>query len=685
MGIASEQGDLQAEFLRLLTDHVPNLRVIGTKATGSVPWRTDEHPSFSADMDKAVWYDLARKEGGGVKDFKARLGLHGTKPKEIVATYDYQDESGTLLYQVVRYPHHQFSQRRPDGKGGWIYNLTGVRRVLYHLPELQDVSTIYVCEGEKDADRLWSLGLPATTNPQGAGKWLGEYNQTFAQKHAVVLLDNDQAGEKHGQEVNRNLMPVAITVKNIRFPDLPNKGDVSDWLNAGHTKDELVAIVDATPVCQMGDPPRLGNGHDLSDEEENRHIIALEREICPPEYPCPDILWQGVFSQVADLVDLRDWRVWLGTLAALSARAHRNLHTAYYGPLYGMGYYLLVAPSSQGKSLCTRLMKALLPPNMELFTSVESGQALAESLAEIVRDDHGKIAAIHPRPAACVVNEWSILLQNMDFHGSSLMERFCEICDAEQQVDLNRADKQGKGKIRVPNPSLTLLGTTTIQRYQESIKPRHISSGFINRHLILPGQRMHWLYDSPGEYIDFAGLRDYAASLPLAHALGQGQPVSAFYTDEAKALDIRFGMEVLEPLHNEETELEDLYKRLHVYNRRIALLYAWSTYSPKITPDHVLAAHTVIETALRFMRVLHADLTADLTPYQRSQADLEGKIVATVKATPGIRKEDISQRLKRHGGFTAVSSAIEKLIQSGILRLGLEGLRNKKRRLFLAN
>lgn len=95
----------------------------------------------------------------------------------------------------MRYELRGFSQRRPDGNGGWIDNLHGVRRVLYHLSEILDKQTVFLAEGEKDADRLWSLGLPATTCPGGAGKWLQEYNHYLASKRVVTLPDNDNPGE----------------------------------------------------------------------------------------------------------------------------------------------------------------------------------------------------------------------------------------------------------------------------------------------------------------------------------------------------------------------------------------------------------------------------------------------------------------------------------------------------------
>src|SRR5262245_17132048 len=91
-------GGAHEEFVSLLRAHVPGLQITGTRATGHVPWRKDDHPSFSADLDKCAWYDHARKEGGGVKDFQARLELNGkaTEPqaKALIATYDYRDEQG---------------------------------------------------------------------------------------------------------------------------------------------------------------------------------------------------------------------------------------------------------------------------------------------------------------------------------------------------------------------------------------------------------------------------------------------------------------------------------------------------------------------------------------------------------------------------------------------------------------
>ena len=71
---------------------------------------------------------------------------------QIVATYDYHDAAGKVVYQAVRYAEPKgFQQRRPNGKGGWTWNMEGVTRLPFNLPALVRANVVLITEGEKDA------------------------------------------------------------------------------------------------------------------------------------------------------------------------------------------------------------------------------------------------------------------------------------------------------------------------------------------------------------------------------------------------------------------------------------------------------------------------------------------------------------------------------------------------------
>lgn len=125
--------------------------------------------------------------------------------------------------------------------------MEGVSRVPYKLPEILKAAhdPVLIVEGEKDADRLVSFGVVATTNPQGAGKWTPELNKWFKGKCCYILADNDDPGRKHAQAVAQNLYGVAEEIRVVDLPGLPDKGDVCDWLDADETR-----TADLINLCQ---------------------------------------------------------------------------------------------------------------------------------------------------------------------------------------------------------------------------------------------------------------------------------------------------------------------------------------------------------------------------------------------------------------------------------------------------
>ncbi len=232
------------------------------------PWRPDSDSgglSVSAD----AWHDHARNEGGDIFTFVQRLDkvsfrdalrsvaryaeitLPESEPrdtppakKRIVETYDYTDEDGATLFQVLRYEPKSFRQRRPDGNGGYVWNLKGARRVLYNLPGIAKAERVFICEGEKDCDALSAAGVTATTSPAGAGKFLPEYAGCLEGKEIIVIPDNDAPGKQHAEDVAAKVHERARLVKVLQIPGLPAKGDVSDWLSNGGNVAELMRLAD---------------------------------------------------------------------------------------------------------------------------------------------------------------------------------------------------------------------------------------------------------------------------------------------------------------------------------------------------------------------------------------------------------------------------------------------------------
>lgn len=187
------------------------------------PAHADKNPSLSISAGKDGKI-LVHCHAGCTQE--AVFSALAASAKEIAA-YDYTDESGALLFQVVRYEGKEFKQRRPDSQGGWIKNIDGVRRVPYHLPELLDAKDVVILEGEKDVDTARALGFAATCNPGGAEKWRDEYSELLRSKNCVIIPDNDEPGEKHAEKVAHSLHLRAASVKIFRVPD--KYKDLSEW------------------------------------------------------------------------------------------------------------------------------------------------------------------------------------------------------------------------------------------------------------------------------------------------------------------------------------------------------------------------------------------------------------------------------------------------------------------------
>jgi len=203
------------------------------------------------------------------KPQKQRAAYVSTKP-----TYIYVNEEGKPLFGIIRTPQKKFEAVHPNGDG-WAYGMGGANPTIYNLPKVIDAvnkgELVFVVEGEKDADNMAKVGLTATTNPFGAEKWKPEYADYLVGADVVIIPDNDEVGRRHAEQVARSLMGKAKRIRILELPNLPEKGDVSDWLAAGGTKEELLKLAEQAPLYK----PKNG----LSEEALNDDLPTIDASI----------------------------------------------------------------------------------------------------------------------------------------------------------------------------------------------------------------------------------------------------------------------------------------------------------------------------------------------------------------------------------------------------------------------
>lgn len=233
------------------------------------PAHEDSTASLSVSAGKEQPVVFKCHAGCHTDEVIARLGLTWedlSKPRErgddtnwtpagpAVATYDYVDEHGQLLFQVLRTAAKDFLQRVPvpssNGKPAWRWKLGDTRRVLYRLPKVIEAVRngrfVHICEGEKDVHTIESLGLVATCNPGGAGsgKWRPEYSEALRGAVIIIMRDRDDAGREHADRVRDALLAADC---DVQIMEAASGKDVTDHIAAGHTLADLINVWPAAP------------------------------------------------------------------------------------------------------------------------------------------------------------------------------------------------------------------------------------------------------------------------------------------------------------------------------------------------------------------------------------------------------------------------------------------------------
>lgn len=288
----------------------PQVAQRGLQWRGACPLHGGERDSLSINSDTGFWTCWSACGNGDIVQFEQKLAggsvaaavqgiesiigrslssLSEKKQRRIVDTYPYVDEDGQVLFEVVRWEPKDFRQRRPKPGGGYDWSLGDTRIVPYRLPKVLAASAVVIVEGEKDVATVESLGLTATCNPMGAGKWRKEFADYFAGKQVAIIPDQDGwvadarvapakqfPGQRHGLAIARSLLGVAA---GVRLVDLPNAKDVTDYVAAGGTRESLLGLLREAPVLDQ---------ETLAQREARLELEVQVRASAPAEPESPE-------------------------------------------------------------------------------------------------------------------------------------------------------------------------------------------------------------------------------------------------------------------------------------------------------------------------------------------------------------------------------------------------------------
>jgi hypothetical protein len=254
-GVCISNSSSYAGYLRIFNSSGPR------QAIGFFDLAAELNPACSGKEFIEILKHYADKCGIEC-DLKTKKKTPAAPKGKIIATYDYCDLSGKLIYQVCRLKPKSFRQRQPDPKNPekWIWNMVGITALPYHIKNVVDNKTVYITEGEGKCDDLINtFKLPATTFHGGSGKYYPEVLPYFKDKNIILLPDNDVPGKEHMERLAHVFHDTAISIKIVELPDLEPKGDISNWIASGGTKEKLLDLCKKTSTYEATEDPIIFN------------------------------------------------------------------------------------------------------------------------------------------------------------------------------------------------------------------------------------------------------------------------------------------------------------------------------------------------------------------------------------------------------------------------------------------
>lgn len=493
------ENHFKRNFILFYSRYLPGIRKVGKNALVVCPFHEDHSPSLSINKETGLFHCFGCGAAGSIFDFYARQrGLNtrsdfprildeiaetfgitnGDQPEKskVLARYNYENELGHLQYQIERLEPKKFRIRRPDEKEGWIYDKQGTIIIPYHLPDVIAANDVIIVEGEKDADNLAVLGFTATTNPFGAGKWPDQFGPYFAGKNVALIPDNDDPGLQHMDRVAANLNGHAASVKYLKLPDLPEKGDVTDFIDKFDTKEEaaerLAVMIDGAPTY------RQSNTATACD------TVLLETCLKDTSTPAsndaflfPDIM-SGAAGRFADIYSshlepapsffFMSYLTCLGNLVADKVSLTSEASTP--ARLYTL---LLGESADDRKSTAISKTVKFFRETMTDF-GVCHGVGSAEGLAKLL-DNNPQLLLVY--------DEFKAFVSKSKIESSVLLTCVTTLFESDWYENVTV-----KKTLRISGAALSMLAACTLETYETIFDQSFIAIGFPNRLFLCPGK-----------------------------------------------------------------------------------------------------------------------------------------------------------------------------------------------------
>lgn len=589
---------------------------------------------------------------------------------EIVEEYNYRDAAGEVVFQVVRYEPKDFRQRRPDGTGGWIWNIKEVGLIPYQLPGiLSSTGTVYITEGEKDAYRLVELGLIATTCAGGAGKWKPEFNQYLRDRDVIILEDNDEPGRKHGEKIASSLSGIARTLKVISFDELPLHGDVSDFLR-NHSLEDLARKIEQTPAYRPVDF--------ISEPSETPDDLSFTPTPQTPAPLAPEAFYglAGEFVQtVAPHTEADPAALLIQLLVAFGSVVGRNPHFVVEADRHGVNLFAcLVGATSKGrkgtsKGHVLKLLKSVDPQWASICN--HNGLSTGEGLIWIVRDpierqspvkQGGRITeyqtevidpGIADKRAMVWETEFARTLQAMKRETNTLSTVVRLAFDGDTLKSMTK-----NSPYQATDPHVSIVGHITQDELKSLLCANEYSNGFANRFLWVFVQRANILPEGGQLHeIDLDPLIERLSdAVRFAKQVGKLER-----DDEARAI----WLAVYAELSNGKPGLVGkVAARAEPLVMRIACIYALLDKSTMIKAAHLMAGLAVWTYCEKSAEHIFGDALGNRV----ADAIMQG-----LKDNPGgMTRTKISNLFGRNMGRGRIDEALEILVNAGTVKCAVE-------------